>query len=220
MDEAPLEAQLVEPVEAALAVPAKGSFASISTFSIILALLGGIGLSLSGGFTVLNYRAAAPTPPPAGAPAIQRFQYELTVDMQGIAQRYTPGLAMFSFWHAAVVVLLFIGGIRVARRSERGRQFMLYVLIFTLLFELLRSAMYVMMMMELMPFIDEGLVRTIRQAGGEGDRITKILERMAMGVTLVMILFALVWPAVKLLFYGWAARYLATRQAIELCRTS
>jgi hypothetical protein len=94
---------------------------------------------------------------------------------------------------------------------------MLYVLMFTLLFELLRSTMYVLMMLELMPFIDQGLVRAIREAGAQDERITKMLKRLATGVTIVMILIALVWPALKILFYGWAARYLASRQAIELC---
>jgi hypothetical protein len=218
MDE-PFEAQLVEPLEAQVAAPPpKNAFGSIGSFVILFGVLGLAGLCFSGGFAALNYNATAPTPPPPNASAFQRFQFDLMNDMTNIAQRYTPALMAFSGWQVLVVILLIIGGVRVMRRTHSGRQFLLYVLLFTLLFEVLRAVMYVLMMMELLPFIDEGLVRAIR--GVPNERAANVLKRVSLGLTLVMILVALVWPAMKILYFGWAAKYLASRQAIELCQTS
>jgi hypothetical protein len=95
---------------------------------------------------------------------------------------------------------------------------MLYVLLSVIVFEVLRTGMYLSMMLEMMPMVDTSFQRAMQQAGPADSQMAKILRRMANGVTIMAILFALVWPATKLLFYGWAAKYLASREAIEICQ--
>lgn len=211
--DAPFEAELVTP-------PARGSLTNIGIFAILFGVVGLVGLCFGGGMVVSSYNAAAPTAPAADASAVQRFEYALTVEWQGVTQRYVPLLAGFFFWQVMVVLLLTIGGIRVMRQTEGGRQFMLYVLLFVLLFEVLRSGMYLVMMLEMMPLVDQVLVRELRQVGAANAQMVPLLKRMAQGVTIVGILVALVWPAIKILFYGWSARYLASSEAVELCRPS
>lgn len=205
----PFEAELVVP-------PARGSFSTIGSFSIMLAVVGLLGLCLAGGLVMNSYNAAAPTAPAADASAIERFNYAMQVEWQGITSRYLPGLGAFLVWHVAAVVLLLVGGLRIMHPSESRRRFMLYVLLFVLLFELLRGGMYLLMMLEMVPLVDQILARELRQMGAQNAQMAPVLKRMAQGVTVVAIIVALVWPGVKILFYGWAARYLASREASEL----
>lgn len=209
--DAPYEAQLVMPAR-------RGSFTTVGSFSLLLAVAGLLGLCFSGGLVVSNLNNVAPTAPAADANAMQRFEYALQVEWQGVTKRYLPALAGFFFWHFLAVVLLFIGGIRVMRRTEGGRRFMLYVLLFVLLFEVLRSGLYLLMMLEMMPLVDQILVRELRDIGPRNAQMVPILKRMAQGVTILGILVALVWPALKIFFYGWSARYLASCEAVELCQ--
>ncbi len=219
MSTAPQQPATDAPYEAQLATPARrGSFATVGSFALLLAVAGLLGLCFSGGLVVTNYNAAAPTAPAADANAMQRFEYALQVEWQGVTQRYLPALAGFFVWHFLSVVLLIVGGIRVIRRTDGGRQFMLYVLMFVLLFEVLRSGLYLLMMLEMMPLVDQILVRELRQVGAQNAQMVPILKRMAQGVTVLGIIVALVWPAIKILFYGWSARYLASREAMELCQ--
>lgn len=208
--EKPIEAQIVEP-------PSQGSLSLITSLAITLAVLGLLGLCLSGGIVVSNVNATGPTAPAAGATAMQRFEYELQKEWLGITQRYMPALVTFLALQVLAVALLFIGAIRLARRRPAGRRFMLGVLLFMIAFEALRAGLYVVMMLEMMPLVDASLHRALQRAGGQGPEMAAMIKRMAQGATLAAILVALVWPGLKLLFYGWAARYLTSREARELC---
>lgn len=210
-DTAPLVAELVAP-------PRTSSVSNVAIFSILLAVIGIAGLCFAGSLVVSSYNAAAPAPLPADATAIQRFENAITLEWQGVARRYSPALAGFTAWHLLVILLLIVGGIRLFRRTESARQLMLYVLLFVLLFEVLRSGLYLLMMLEMLPLVDQVLVRELRQIGAQNEQMEAILKRMAQGVTIVGILVALVWPALKILFYGWAARHLASPAVIESCR--
>lgn len=210
--EVPYEAEIVD------APRPTGSLSLISTIAILAALTGVATICMGGGLALTSYNAAAPLPPAAGASAVNRFQYDLQVEWQGITQLYLPGLVAFTLWHVVVLLLLLIGGIRLLRQTPSARTFMLYVLLSVIVFEVLRTGMYLSMMLEMMPMVDTSFQRAMQQAGPADSQMAKILRRMANGVTIMAILFALVWPAIKLLFYGWAAKYLASREAIEICQ--
>ncbi len=198
--------------------PPKNSLALISTVSILAGLLGIIGLCFAGGMVFSNYNAAALTAPAADASAVERFEYELQSEWQSITQRYMPGLVTFTFWQLIAMVLLLVGGIRLMRRTESSRQFMLYVLLMVLLYELLRAGMYLAMMLEMMPLVDTSMNRVLKNAGKQTPQMVAVLKRIAQGITVVLILMVLVWPAIKLIFYGWAARYVSSREAMDACQ--
>jgi hypothetical protein len=207
----PFEAEFAEP-------PRAGSLTLIATLAIIAGALGTIGVCLAGSFVATTYNAAAPTDPGASAPAHQRFQYELQKEWAGITERFWPGLATFTVLQSFVMVLLLVGGIRLLRRTPAARRFMLMALLVVLLFETARSGMYLIMMLEMMPSVDTSMHQVLKGSAGQSPQAIAILKRMAQGITVVAILVALVWPAIKLLFYGWAARYLTSEEAIAKCQ--
>lgn len=199
------------------APPPPNSLGLIGMVALLAGLAGLISLCAVGSMVTVNYNAAAPIAPAADASAVERFQYDMQVEMSSIGQRYLPGHIAFMSGHLLLVVLLVIGGIRILRRSQAGRRFLLYVMLFALAFEVLRSGMYVLMMLELLPMMDESLVRSLRRAGQQAPAAKAMLERMAQGMTVAAVVVGLVWPALKILFYGWAARYLASQTAIDAC---
>lgn len=196
--------------------PPPNSLSLIGMVALLAGLAGLVSLCAVGSMVATNYNAAAPIAPAVDAPAVERFQYDIQVEMSSIGQRYLPGHIGFMAWHLFLVLLLVMGGIGVLRRTQSGRRFLLYALLFALLFEVLRSGMYVLMMLELLPVMDESLVRSLRRAGQQGAA-KQMLERMAQGITVAAVVMGLVWPALKILFYGWAARYLASQTAIDAC---
>lgn len=210
--DAPLVAELA-------AAPRKGMLTNIGVLVLLMAMLGLVGLCFSGGLVATNINAAAPTAPAADATAMQRFEYAVQVEWQGVTQRYVPALAGFFGCHVIVVALMMIGSIRVFWRSDAGRQFLLYALLLTLLFEVLRSGLYLVMLLEMMPLVDQILVRELRGLGAQSQQMETLMKRMAQGLTVFGILVALVWPALKIVFYGWCARYLASQEAIDICQT-
>ena len=197
--------------------PPPNSLSLIGMVALLAGLIGLVSLCAVGSMVATSYNAAAPVGPAADASAVERFQYDMQVEMSSIGQRYLPGHIGFMAWHLFLVLLLVMGGIGILRRTQSGRQFLLYVMLFALLFEVLRSGMYVLMILELLPMMDESLVRSLRRAGQQSPAAKQMLERMAQGMTVAAVVVGLVWPALKILFYGWAARYLASQRAIDAC---
>lgn len=194
-----------------------GRVLMIGMLAIVMGALGFVGV-LATAVGYASGAALAAAAPGPNADAMERLQYQIQVEQAAVMQRYLPGNIVFSTLHVIVAILLIVGGVRVIRMSPPGRSFLVYVFLAVIIFELLRTGMYMMMQLELMPIMDELMVRTMREAagGGPNEHAARLMARMWKGMSIAGIVMGLIWPTIKVVLYGLSARYLASEEALGL----
>ncbi len=186
----------------------------IGVISIILASMGL--LAVMGGIAGEVFNSAM------GAQMVEAFEksddpaLEAQAEMQrkslDVQRRYRIPTRVLLFIGLVVCSLLLVSAAMVLRTSALGRRLFLFALIAVVVFDLGKTTLQLFIQSETMQVLGQNLPGLVAQDpeidAEQVGQIESVMGGVMNGVFIAMVVFAIAWLTVKLVFYYLAYRYL------------
>lgn len=194
-----------------------GGLTVVAVLAIVLGVLGLMGACGGGvGLLATPYLQGAMKPAP-GASSLERMQFELNQETLAINERYFALHMTVQVFLLIVAGCLTVGGIQVLRLRPGGRKFLIYTFFALIAFEFLRTVLLVFVQLQILPVVEAGMNRLLREAaGGKDEPMLKFMAQFTYAAAIFGMVVMLGWALIKIVIYGLSARYLSKPDIIGL----
>ncbi|TWU45726.1 hypothetical protein Q31b_09020 [Novipirellula aureliae] len=140
----------------------------------------------------------------------EEAQAEMQQDINAVMARFLIPSVLIGVTGLLLAVLYLSGGVGLILRKRWSRVLMRRTLLFAIVFECLRNAVYGLMQLQIAP-INEAYMRKLAEKQGGGEMVAQFTSIAAV----VGIVFFLAWALVKVGLITWAYRYLRKPIVVE-----